>query len=270
MQFYEATLTASDEDIAKTCRGVMAAAGIPVDEAEVQRIVALERSAKVYRSDKYQVNVYEKQPGFGTNAMTWLSIKRVDKEPIHDWRDLQEIKSTILGPDVEAIELYPMESRKVDTANQFHLWCFPAGTKVPIGWTTGLVLDDEHVEFSQHKQRALPEKKFTHWGVELLNDRKYDHFQVRLSVLNEDLTVKRELGHYSGTSREAALVNTMEAIERWDDPRACIYAKKGNYVLPDTGEISVSEVCLAWYGASEEEVRKQSTHHVSCGCEKCK
>jgi hypothetical protein len=51
-----------------------------------------------------------------------LSIKRIDQEPVHDWRDLQRIKNQLLGPDCEAVELYPAEERLVDTANQYHLW----------------------------------------------------------------------------------------------------------------------------------------------------
>lgn len=55
-------------------------------------------------------------------AMIWLSIKRRDKAPIHDWRHLQRIKTECVGPENEAVELYPAESRCVDMANQFHLW----------------------------------------------------------------------------------------------------------------------------------------------------
>lgn len=55
----------------------------------------------------------------------WLSIKRNDQAPIHDWRDLQEIKNMIVGPEYEAIELYPADDRVVDAANQFHLFVNP-------------------------------------------------------------------------------------------------------------------------------------------------
>lgn len=52
----------------------------------------------------------------------YLSIKRNDKEVIRDWRDLQRIKNELLGPEQEMVELFPAESRLVDTANQYHLW----------------------------------------------------------------------------------------------------------------------------------------------------
>ena len=54
--------------------------------------------------------------------ITYLSIKRHDREPIHDWRDLQEIKNQIVGREHLAYEIYPPESLLYDTANQYHLW----------------------------------------------------------------------------------------------------------------------------------------------------
>lgn len=56
-----------------------------------------------------------------------LSIKTHDRSAWHDWRDLQRIKNEILGPEYEGFEVFPAESRLVDTSNQFHLWCFPKG-----------------------------------------------------------------------------------------------------------------------------------------------
>jgi hypothetical protein len=75
--------------------------------------------------------------------ITWLSIKRNDRAPIHDWRELQRIKNELCGPDREAIEIYPAEDRKVDTSNQFHLWVFPKGLRIPIGYDERLVLGEE-------------------------------------------------------------------------------------------------------------------------------
>lgn len=62
-----------------------------------------------------------------TNApltVCWLSIKRIDRSAIRDWRDLQWIKNQIVGVENEGCELYPAESRLLDTANQYHLWVF--------------------------------------------------------------------------------------------------------------------------------------------------
>jgi len=92
----------------------------------------------VYVNDRYQVNVREAEVSDGWPAMVHLSIKRRDKEPIHDWRDLQTIKNMIVGPEHEAVELYPRESRVVDTVNQYHLWVVKEpGKSFPFGFDYG-------------------------------------------------------------------------------------------------------------------------------------
>jgi len=65
-----------------------------------------------------------------------LSIKRIDNKPIHSWRDLQFIKNELVGQECEGLELYPAESRKVDYANQYHLWVFKdKGLRFPVGFS---------------------------------------------------------------------------------------------------------------------------------------
>ena len=51
-----------------------------------------------------------------------LSIKRRDNQPIRSWKDLQSIKNSMTDQEYEAVEVFPAESRKVDYANQYHLW----------------------------------------------------------------------------------------------------------------------------------------------------
>lgn len=68
--------------------------------------------------------------------MVHLSMRTVENDVRHDWREMQRVKNEILGPEWEGMELYPAESRVVDTANQFHLWCLPI--PLPFGWHTGL------------------------------------------------------------------------------------------------------------------------------------
>lgn len=70
---------------------------------------------------------------------TYISIKRKDKKSTHDWRHFQQIKNELVGSEVEAIEIYPAESRLHDSANQYHLFCYPVGFKIPFGWTERLV-----------------------------------------------------------------------------------------------------------------------------------
>jgi hypothetical protein len=91
----------------------------------------------IYANNRYQVIARAMPSIFG--EMLWLSIKRRDKESIHDWRDLQRIKNELAGPEDEAVELYPAESRLVDTSNQYHLWVLPKGMRMPFGFDERLV-----------------------------------------------------------------------------------------------------------------------------------
>lgn len=85
-----------------------------------------------------QVNL-DKNPPHGFPGECWhLSIKHLDKRPLHDWRILQEVKNQLVGRECEAIELYPAEARVVDTSNQYHLFAFPdPEIRIPCGWQTG-------------------------------------------------------------------------------------------------------------------------------------
>ena len=78
-----------------------------------------------------------------TGHITHISIKRKDKRPCNDWRDFQEIKNFVCGPDREAIQLYPSEDRVVDTSNQYHLWVLPEGARFTLGWNTRTVVTED-------------------------------------------------------------------------------------------------------------------------------
>jgi len=95
--------------------------------------------SEVWLNDTYQVMVYRNSqpPKDGWPAMIYLSIRRLDRKPVHRWQDLQEIKNQLVGPEHEAVELYPAESRKVDTANQYHLWVLAEPTRFPFGFNEG-------------------------------------------------------------------------------------------------------------------------------------
>lgn len=94
----------------------------------------------IWLNDLYQVVVKNVEMPAGDG---WhLSIKRLDKAPITDWRHKQWIKNQLLGPEVEAVELYPAESRVVDSANQYHLWAFKKpGFRFPLGFPAGFKME---------------------------------------------------------------------------------------------------------------------------------
>ena len=106
---------------------------------------------RVVRNSRYLVMVNEAPVG-ETNHLSGdpppellhLSIKRHDQQPLQDWRDLQRIKNDLVGPEHEAVQLYPRESRLVDAANQVHLFVFKEpGLGWPIGWRSGRVVTSE-------------------------------------------------------------------------------------------------------------------------------
>lgn len=84
-----------------------------------------------------------------------LSLRTVENDTRHDWRDFQRIKNELVGPHWEAVELYPDVDRLVDTANQYHLWCFPF--RLPFGFNSKLVMPHGVVERTGGKQRPFTE-----------------------------------------------------------------------------------------------------------------
>lgn len=97
---------------------------------------------RIFLNSRYQVNVREfVHPTLG--PVCHLSIKTRDRSPRHDWRDFQRIKNELCGEECEGIELYPAESRLVDSSNQYHLWVFATDVRVPVGFTERFVMEEE-------------------------------------------------------------------------------------------------------------------------------
>lgn len=110
-------------------------------EADAERFIA-DRIAEteLFVNSRYQVAV-DRNVGGG---MVHLSIKQIDQGQLRNWRDLQRIKSELIGAECEGVEIYPAESRMVDTSNQYHLWVQSDPTKrLPFGLgNMRLVTDD--------------------------------------------------------------------------------------------------------------------------------
>lgn len=94
-------------------------------------------SAETWENNLYIVRVYHVPP------FVQLDISRKDEQPRENWRHFQQIKNELIGPECEAVELFPAESRLVDTSNQYHLWVLPdARNRFPFGFPTRLVLKE--------------------------------------------------------------------------------------------------------------------------------
>lgn len=100
-------------------------------EQVLRELDADEVNVTTWLNDTYQVQRRE----FPDSSLIHLNIRRRDGGPIlRDWRHFQQIKNELLGEECEAIELYPAESRKVDTSNKYHLWGYADPTfRFPVG-----------------------------------------------------------------------------------------------------------------------------------------
>jgi phosphorylcholine metabolism protein LicD len=82
-----------------------------------------------YANDLYQVAV--DYISYKDKGIIHLSMKTHDRSTSIPWQHKQWIKNDICGDEMEAVELFPAESRMINTANQYHLWVMEA---VPVGW----------------------------------------------------------------------------------------------------------------------------------------
>jgi hypothetical protein len=112
------------------------------EKAALQLIEEYQLEVTMWINDIYQVQRRE----FAKNLIH-LNIRRRDGGPIlRDWRHFQQIKNELIGEECEAVELYPAESRLVDTSNKFHLWgIVDPNYRFPLGF------DERDVQYGDSK-----------------------------------------------------------------------------------------------------------------------
>ena len=135
--------------------------GHKASKETINRLYEQMKRETLYKSEYYQVAIDKTPPHGLPGHVVWhLSIKRNDKEPIMDWRDMQDIKNKLLTPEHEMIQLFPAESRLVDSANQYHFFALIKDKSIkgkqrpprfPFGWTTRFTLDDEFINGKQRQ-----------------------------------------------------------------------------------------------------------------------
>lgn len=105
--------------------------GMGVDEATaIKRLNEDHDRCEYWINDLYQVEVRRSEA-----QDVWLCIRRRDGYVGRNWRHFQLIKNQLLGPECEAVELYPAESRLVDTSNKYHLFgCSDPTFRFPFGY----------------------------------------------------------------------------------------------------------------------------------------
>jgi hypothetical protein len=116
----------------------------PARKAEhIEGVIAQSKAEAYWRNDKYQVSIFEAVTVADFPAMWHVSIKRNDRAPIFNWRDIQAIKNELFGAEHEAVQLFPAESRLVDGANQYHLFVLKdPEIRFPFGFQDRVVTDE--------------------------------------------------------------------------------------------------------------------------------
>jgi hypothetical protein len=119
---------------------------------------------ELFGNDRYTVGKHEVRsadPDYDGPPMHLLSIHSHTRSAVgaHDWRHFQRIKNELCGPEREAVEIYPAESRLVDTANEFWLWVLPEGERLPFGFNERRVISSIAEDVDDPAYRAELEAK---------------------------------------------------------------------------------------------------------------
>jgi hypothetical protein len=120
-------------------------------DGAADRIPDAHKPHAIFLNSRYQVTVWLMTAPEPFGEYVHLSIKTLDRQARHDWRDMQRIKNELCGPEFEGVEVFPAESRLVDTANQYHLFVFKS-LKLPFGFTDRLVAEGS---WENSKQRPF-------------------------------------------------------------------------------------------------------------------
>lgn len=63
-----------------------------------------------------------------------LFVVSTDRKPIRKWGWLQRVKNEVVGPQRQAVEMFPKESELVDVGDVYHLWVLPEGRELPFNF----------------------------------------------------------------------------------------------------------------------------------------
>lgn len=124
-----------------------------------------------------------------SDDVVWLSIRTTTRDVSRDWRSYQRLKNELVGTECEAFEIYPKESRLVDGANQFHLWCLRPDLQLPTGYPSRDVLSPTELvqegskavqrEFDDHHNADGCEKIGPVWKM-YLSEEEIEEIQKKL------------------------------------------------------------------------------------------
>ena len=64
----------------------------------------------------------------GQDGFVEMSVHNHNRTTAMQWSHLQQIKNELVGPEREAVMMFPAESRLIDGANEYWLYVYPTGT----------------------------------------------------------------------------------------------------------------------------------------------
>ena len=104
---------------------VIRASGFKLKRTDVLAMMEDDRKdQEMWQNSRYTVLIFRHEvQGLGPD-MIHLSIRRNDRQRPgpERYRDFQRIKTELVGPDNEGVELYPAEARVADCADQYHMY----------------------------------------------------------------------------------------------------------------------------------------------------
>lgn len=124
-----------------------------IEDDEIVKIYNELLTQELWSNDQYVVAINrDVEHGFAHGrSMFELTIRRQDREQGIPFRDVQAIKNQLVGDEAECVELYPAESRLVDTANQYWYYGFSdTDLRWPFGFQKRSVIDN--LDFLHAKQ----------------------------------------------------------------------------------------------------------------------
>ena len=123
--------------------------GLTRSQAREQLKLYKNEHKRHFQNSYYKVTVRDMP---GADVVRHLSVTHRDGGTGRDWRDYQQIKNDLIGKECEAVELYPADSRLVDSADSFHLWgVTDEKFRFPVGFGERLVSDCNREVGTQRK-----------------------------------------------------------------------------------------------------------------------
>jgi hypothetical protein len=82
---------------------------------------------RAFRNNRYVVMIFDNEMTTGGKAIRVMVQKHDDTPITFHWREMQNIKNEIFGPEETAVEYYPAQSNLLDDHNIYWMWVFPKG-----------------------------------------------------------------------------------------------------------------------------------------------